>query len=510
MNLDFPTNPIIDDEYSFSGKTWIFTGKGWRLKTDGLILERKAVNANSEIFISDGNTNSFMLATTDFIGKVNNSIVTLDGLTQIPGLHYSVIANTVNFETSPAANSLIEIRLFELVDANSVFTITEKTTEFVPGNSFFTMVYDEANTATNTAAEAVSLIAFSLETANNTLNTANIVLNTALEQANSVLETSLFVLDTANLTLNTAISIGDQSNSVLETANSVLASANVVLNTALLVLEQNADYTGIITTAGTFGSNTQIPILTVEANGRISAANTISFFVPSSGFANVNLVVFTSGTTYTPTTGMIGCLVIVTGAGAGGGGADAFDTAAGSGGGGGGAGGTALRTYTAAQIGSTASFAIGSASGGGSGTGGTQALGAGGTTTFTPSGSGTAMSASGGLAGLGGGEPSVGSKADGGQGGNTFAGGLLDITGGSGHSGIGDDIGEMSIGGNGGASFWGGGGRGGVAQGVGNQTGSAGAAFGSGGGGAACIDTTTGANGAPGRNGVLVILEFLP
>lgn len=265
MSLDFPSNPNVNDEYAFSGKVWIFTGNGWRLKTDGFILQNKSVHANSEVFISDGESYSYTLTLTDFIGKVNNSIVTLDGLTQIPNLQYSANANTITFTNIPVANSIIEVRLFELVDANSVFTIVEKTTEFVPGNSFFTLVYDEANTATNTAAEAVSLIAFSLETANNTLNTANIV----LEQSNSALAASLSVLDSANIVLNTAFSINEQSNSVLE-------SANVVLNTALLILDQNADYTGIVVTPGEFGNASFIPVITVEANGRISDISTQS------------------------------------------------------------------------------------------------------------------------------------------------------------------------------------------------------------------------------------------
>ena len=49
-----------------------------------------------------------------------------------------------------------------------------------------------------------------------------------------------------------------------------------MLNTALLILDQNADYTGIVVTPGEFGNASFIPVITVEANGRISDISTQS------------------------------------------------------------------------------------------------------------------------------------------------------------------------------------------------------------------------------------------
>jgi len=37
MPLDFPTNPSVNDTYSFGGKTWIWNGEGWQLSTTGAI-----------------------------------------------------------------------------------------------------------------------------------------------------------------------------------------------------------------------------------------------------------------------------------------------------------------------------------------------------------------------------------------------------------------------------------------------------------------------------------------
>jgi hypothetical protein len=276
MSLDFPVNPQPNDEYSFGDKTWVYTGKGWRLKSEAFILANKAVNANSEVFTANGSTFTFTLSSTDFIGKVNNSIVTVDGLTQIPGVQYTAGGNTINFSTPPVANSLIEVRLFELVDANSVITIQEKITEFVPGNSFFQQASDTANAAAESAAQSVALIASSLEAANTTLNVAlessNNTLNIALESSNNTLNTALFVLDAANSTINLA-------NEVLDTANGVLDEANNTLNVALQVLDQNADFTNITISTGTFGNAGFIPVVTVEANGRISDISTVALEV---------------------------------------------------------------------------------------------------------------------------------------------------------------------------------------------------------------------------------------
>jgi hypothetical protein len=37
MPLQFPSNPSVNDAYSFNGKTWIWNGDGWALATSGAI-----------------------------------------------------------------------------------------------------------------------------------------------------------------------------------------------------------------------------------------------------------------------------------------------------------------------------------------------------------------------------------------------------------------------------------------------------------------------------------------
>ena len=150
-----------------------------------------------------------------------------------------------------------------------------------------------------------------------------------------------------------------------------------------------------------------------------------------------SIQVFTSSGTYTPTAGKTSFLVFCTGGG-GGGGANYLGYAYGGAGGG---GGTALRLYTSAELGSTATITVG--------TGGGVAA-AGGTSSFAPTGSGLTIS------GLGGGG---GGSAYSGSGGAYFNG--------SGGGGGGDTNSMFSIAGNYGAggsvyylrgiTFWGGG-----------------------------------------------------
>ncbi len=267
-----------------------------------------------------------------------------------------------------------------------------------------------------------------------------------------------------------------------------------------------------------------MPASSIKLNNTGGAADPIDGTVAQAlallgAFSLLNLQVFTASGTYTPTTGMKHCLVITTGSGGGGGGADATaattpgDAAAGAGGG---AGGTCIEAFSAATIGASQAVTIGTAGTAGSATNGT-AGGAGGNSTF-----GALHTANGGAGGAGSGVVTTnGNTATGGLGG-TPTGGLLNIEGGDGGDGAAitnDDATAanefvLAMGGMGGASFWGGGGRearhaaGGNFAVANNEAGVAGRAFGSGGSGGTCLNSTTGAAGGAGRAGVCVVIEF--
>jgi hypothetical protein len=228
--------------------------------------------------------------------------------------------------------------------------------------------------------------------------------------------------------------------------------------------------------------------------------------------AGVTLQAFTGSGTYTPTSGMKHCLVFSTGGGGGSGGAvtaaTTNDCAVAAGGA---AGGTCIEAFSAATIGASQTVTIGAAgSAGAAGTGGNG--GNGGNTTF-----GSLHTATGGAGGNGSGVASVQNQDVAGSAGGVPTGGLANLTGGdggggSGFVGAGSDP-WAAHGGNGGASFWGGGARGGTASGAGSSAvdsaaGVAGAAYGAGAGGACAVNDTTGVAGAVGAAGYCLVVEF--
>ncbi len=157
---------------------------------------------------------------------------------------------------------------------------------------------------------------------------------------------------------------------------------------------------------------------TVDANGFVSSTG------GASGISQVVTQVFTSSGTYTPTTGMVYCVIENLGAGAGAGGAaNGVNAAAG---GGGGAGGYARLTADAATIGASQSVTIGAGGAGGTG----NANGTSGGTTSV----GALVSATGGAGGVGSASV-VSGMANGGLGG-VGSGGDFNSTGGSGGVGF--------------------------------------------------------------------------
>ncbi len=209
--------------------------------------------------------------------------------------------------------------------------------------------------------------------------------------------------------------------------------------------------------------------------------------------------------TYVPSPGATVAHAIVTGAGGGGGGADAptADTANETSGGGGGAGGTAIVVVdvvatTSVQVTVGTGGTAGANTGGNAGTGGGSRFSTFAIVNGGVGGNGSAVNAACGN----------GSSGTPGTGGAATAGDVL-LTGSPG--GEGQCAAEDVIGGNGGASYWGGGGRG-AADPNGNlgSAGSAGTTYGSGGGGASNEDTDVGAAGGAGAHGVVVVYEYGP
>lgn len=255
----------------------------------------------------------------------------------------------------------------------------------------------------------------------------------------------------------------------------------------------------------------------ITGGGQVFVKNSLGEWevanVTSPGFVRT---VYTSGTaaTHTWAPGAIAAKVFVTAGGAGGGGADCSDSSAGCAGGGGQAGGTAIKFYTSAEMGATATYTVGTGGAGGSSTGGAGTDGT--DSTFDPAGTGATLTAEGGDGGDG--DTGTGdiSWAQGGSSEGGASGGDLNMEGGDGEPAyIDQDAGSNTPGGRsggGGGSYWGGGARGLVSNavaGASSTAGFSGGAYGTGGGGAIALDTTSGAAGGAGADGVIVIEEYI-
>lgn len=221
--------------------------------------------------------------------------------------------------------------------------------------------------------------------------------------------------------------------------------------------------------------------------------------------SGVAIQTFTSGSgTYTPTTGTKYALAIATGGGGGGGGAAGTDGGNAVTGAGGSAGATAIRLYSAADIGAGLAYSVGASGAGGSSSGGNGSSG--GDTTL---GTGGTLITGGGGSGGNGLSSGDASTTTTGPAASTASGGTLNVQGGAGGRGAGRQN-TMLISGMGGASFWGGAGPAVAHPGPnGSIAGADAVGYGSGGSGAVSEDVASGAAGGAGASGAIVIIEFI-
>lgn len=246
-------------------------------------------------------------------------------------------------------------------------------------------------------------------------------------------------------------------------------------------------------------TTTTLDVTTINAN-TISgnAANSLGIVVSETVLTTAN------ASPYTPPANLLYAIVHVTGAGGGGGSTNGLDTAMAVGGGGGGAGGTAIRTYSYDELGTSCSFTIGIGGAGGA-TGGDGTSG--GNTTFTPTGTTTdILTADGGIGGSGQSTTSSSGVNNGGIGGSS-SNGSINLKGQAGVTGFG--VTDIVVSGIGGASYYGGGARGvsrrntsGSTSGINADT------YGSGGSGGVTYNSTTSGSGGSGANGVIRIIEY--
>lgn len=267
------------------------------------------------------------------------------------------------------------------------------------------------------------------------------------------------------------------------------------------------------------GSTGNAPALaTITAGTGITVTNgagTISIASSGGGgFTSINVQTFTSSGTYTPTTGMLQCIIEAVGGGGGGGSsATAPLNDSGAAGAGGGAAAYAKSLFSAATVGSSLTISIGA---GGAGVANNPGNGGGNTVVNTVGTVTTILNASaggGGYQGAAPGESTAPTIATGGTGGGLSAhpGNILGLPGGVGgfsysFSNGGSDA--YLLPGVGGNSFYGAGGA------VTNnplvtQIGTTGFGYGSGGSGAITIGSAGDQPGGTGAAGIVIITEYI-
>ncbi|EHC2064673.1 phage tail protein [Escherichia coli] len=303
----------------------------------------------------------------------------------------------------------------------------------------------------------------------------------------------------ASLTVKGTVQLSSATNSTSETQAATPKAVKAVYD--LANGKQPADATltalaGLATAADKlpyFTGNDTASLTTLTNVGRDILAKTSKQEVirylglgDTSGYVGRRLSTraFASSGTYTPSPETKRIRVTITGGGGGGGGCQAISSNETFFGAGGGAGGTVITILTPTQN----SYPVTIGAGGAGGVGATNGL-KGGDSSF-----GSVIAPG----GEGGGKVGV-TNTNGGNGGVPNIGDIR-ITGGDGGDG---QSGNISVSGEGGASYWGGGGRAGAGGGV------RGRAFGSGGGGAYDAGYSgTSMTGGKGAAGVCIIEEF--
>lgn len=292
--------------------------------------------------------------------------------------------------------------------------------------------------------------------------------------------------------LSAANYVGSESNNIIIGNSGTAAESNVIRIGTQGSGSGQQNQCFIAGIEGVSVSNKNYVTINTSTGQLGSEASTSLFSV------NVQVFFYTGSTqTYTPTSGMVSCIIEAVGGGGGGGGAATSGAGNIASAAGGGAGGYTRGVFSAATIGASQSITIGAA--GTAGAAGANNGGSGGTTSI-----GALMTAVGGTGGNGSGAGTVTASIGGSGGAGT--GGNFSTQGTAGGWGWGSFAGSIVSGGFGGSSFFGGGG--GMTADAAGHAGQAAVSYGGGGGGATTFQSAAAAGGA-GAAGIVTVTEYV-
>ena len=303
---------------------------------------------------------------------------------------------------------------------------------------------------------------------------------------------------------NTQGQLASANNGTLVTSATGVPSILAGPGTTGNILQSNASAAPSFSTATYPSTTTSQQILYSTAANTVGELTTANSKFPATNASgtlamrslSVVIQTFTSAGTYTPTTGMVQCIIEIAGGGGGGGGSAANGAANISVAGGGGAGEYAKGVFSAATVGASQVVTIGAA--GAAGTAGNNTGGAGGNSSV-----GALISANGGSGGPGGPSVATGTLTLGGLGGTGGSGGSYRVNGLYGQYGFASSAFSFTSGSGGSGPF----GNGGVY--TSNAAGNTGTGNGVGGSGASGTTSAAAFAGGAGTKGIVIITEYV-
>ena len=254
-----------------------------------------------------GNTsyiNTEILTVEDSLIKLANNNTTGDvldigfyGLYNSSGQKYAGLARPAATDTfflfkgltqDPTANALASgsvtaANAATLIANVQAYSVTINNQDI---NQFATNAYTQANTAVANAAAGSSAANAAFGVANTAVANAaaaSSYANSAYGQANTA-TTNAATADAK------AVTAGSYANSAFSVANSALSLAT---GTAVIA---NTDVTGISISSGDYGSASAVAAFKVEANGRISSANSTSIAIDAAAITSGTLGITRGGT----------------------------------------------------------------------------------------------------------------------------------------------------------------------------------------------------------------------
>jgi hypothetical protein len=328
MSLNFPSNPVLNDTYILGDKKWIFDGKGWKLYSASFELVPQIYNHANGAFDKANSANVLAQAAFDAANNAGSS-----SEIQTIFLH----ANGA-FDKANSANFLAQAA-FDSGNTTLIYTTSaygHANAAYDEANSSSThadAAYNKANSANILAQTAYDFANTRYSSNGGTIDgdvtitgNLNITGNVISHSADDFIVNDPIVL-LANNNVGNVIDIGFvahyedggantkhtglvrdvstntwylfesyvphiQENNILNIADptlvistlkanidsqSVIVRGQDVLNRTNAAFDKaNTDVTSISTTAGVYGNNTIVPVITLEANGRIRSITNVS------------------------------------------------------------------------------------------------------------------------------------------------------------------------------------------------------------------------------------------